>query len=202
MHLLQVQNFSYSIGFKSILEKVNLKLSHKKRTALRGENGAGKSTLLRCILHYAHYKDFIVWNKEIPVSQKTISYLGHELGLYNSLSLFENLKFFHSIAQSPISWDTIEKWVNNFQLQLRWDDPIYSLSRGMKQKVALVRALIPNASLLLLDEPFTGLDHKSNIEIREILKLISESTSILAVIHEVEDDFWEETIHLQRPGAK
>jgi len=144
----------------------------------------------------------MIWNKEIPISHNSISYLGHELGLYNSLSLLENLQFFHSIAEIPIEWKQVEDWVHKFQLQLRWDDPIYTLSRGMKQKVALIRALIPSSHLLLLDEPFTGLDQKSNLEIREILKEISTEATILAVVHEEEDQFWEETIQLDRAGIK
>jgi len=96
----------------------------------------------------------------------------------------------------------VEGWVQKFKLQLRWDDPIYTLSRGMKQKVALIRALIPNSHLLLLDEPFTGLDQKSNIEIREILKEVSRQSSILAVIHEEETAYWDEMINIAGKGIK
>lgn len=200
--MLQIQNLNYSIGFKSILEKVNLKLSQNKRYALRGENGAGKSTLLRCILNFRNFEEAISWNEELVLPRNRISYLGHDLGLYNSLSLLENLKFFYSIAECPIAWNQVEGWVQKFKLQLRWDDPIYTLSRGMKQKVALIRALIPNSHLLLLDEPFTGLDQKSNIEIREILKEVSRQSSILAVIHEEETAYWDEMINIAGKGIK
>ena len=202
MHLLQIQNLNYSIGFKSILEKVNLKLSQNKRYALRGENGSGKSTLLRCILNFRNFEEAISWNEELVLPRNRISYLGHDLGLYNSLSLLENLKFFYSIAECPIAWNQVEDWVQKFKLHLRWDDPIYTLSRGMKQKVALIRALIPNSHLLLLDEPFTGLDQKSNIEIREILKEVSRQSSILAVIHEEETAYWDEMINIAGKGIK
>ncbi len=198
LKLVHIKNLSYSIGIKSVLEKVNCSLSEKKRIALRGDNGSGKSTLLRCIVNYKMYGNSFEWNQILSNELDTLSYLGHELGLYNSLSMEENLRYFHSLSKSPRSWKSVQDMVKEFKLHLRWDDPIHVFSRGMKQKVALIRSLIPRSHLLLLDEPFTGLDQTSQSQIRELLKAISQETTVLAVVHELEDSFWEESLFLEK----
>jgi heme exporter protein A len=198
LELIHIKNLSYSIGIKSVLEKVNCSISQKKRIALRGDNGSGKSTLLRCIVNYNMFENSIEWNKNISMDLDPLSYLGHELGLYNSLNMEENLRYFHSLSKTPRPWEKIKEWVKEFKLHLRWDDPLHIFSRGMKQKVALIRSLIPRSHLLLLDEPFTGLDQTSQSQIRDILKSISQETTVMAVVHDMEDPFWEESLFLEK----
>ncbi|MCC5814848.1 MAG: ATP-binding cassette domain-containing protein [Leptospira sp.] len=197
MDILQIQNLNYSIGHKSILKKVNLQFSLGKSYVLRGDNGAGKSTLLKLILNYSHHKDSIFWKHSIQ-NRNQLSYLGHDLGLYSSLSLEENLRFFSKLTSNGYSWKKIQEWVEMCNLNRRWEDPIHSFSRGMKQKAAIIRAILVKPLLLLLDEPFTGLDDKSYPILISMLQEIKKDSAILAVVHGMEDSFWENNLRLEK----
>lgn len=198
--ILSISDLSYSIGSKSILKKVNLELSLGKSYVIRGDNGAGKSTLLKLILNHSHHPKSIHWNPELPKDRNLVSFLGHDLGLYSSLSLEENLRFFYSISKHSYSWDQVQIWVEACNLHRRWDDPIFSFSRGMKQKAALIRAVLAKPLLLLLDEPFTGLDEKSYPIIIGILGELKKDCSILGVVHGMEDFFWEQKFFIEKGG--
>lgn len=198
--ILSISDLSYSIGSKTILKKVNLELSLGKSYVIRGDNGAGKSTLLKLILNHMHHPKSIQWNSDIPNNRNQVSFLGHDLGLYSSLSLEENLRFFHSISKHSYSWEKVQTWVEACNLHRRWEDPIYSFSRGMKQKAALVRAVLAKPILLLLDEPFTGLDEKSYPIVIRILQELKNDCSILGVVHGMEDIFWEHKFCIEKGG--
>lgn len=148
---------------------------------VRGWNGSGKTTLLKSILHYDKYPDSI----EFPSNRSPrISYLGHELGLYTTLSLEENLEYFRGIAGECRSEDQVTSWLKDFRLWQRRKDPISSFSRGMKQKAALVRALLPNVDLILLDEPLTALDTDGVEKAKAVLESVLEDSAIIMVTHD------------------
>lgn len=198
MKILEIQNLSYSIGSKTILKKVDLEILQGVSYVLRGDNGAGKSTLLKLILNHSFHKESIRPQGHLPMDRNLLSFLGHELGLYSSLTLEDNLKFFHEVSQSPYPWDKVLDWVEKCRLHRRWEDPVYSFSRGMKQKAALIRAVLVRPMLILLDEPFTGLDDKSYPIVLEILQEALQDSAILAVVHGLEDPFWQKRLSLEK----
>lgn len=191
----QIRNFSYSIGQKKILHEIDFQLNTWDRVAIRGENGAGKSTLLRKILQFHRYPESMEYLSP-DLKRVPFSYLGHRLGLYASLSIEENLRFFHSLSKYSFPWKKIQYWVELLSLQNRWEDPVYTLSRGMKQKTALLRAISLRPICLLLDEPFTSLDEPSSQNILNILQEISKDMSIVAVLHGYHSPFWEKNLEL------
>jgi heme exporter protein A len=196
--ICKVQDLSYSIGQKVILKNLNFDLSLGKAVVLRGDNGAGKSTLLKILLNSKNFTQSVIINSE-PTE---ISYLGHDLGLYTSLSLAENLNIFHSLAINPLDWKTVQEWVEKFRLHLRWDDPIYLFSRGMKQKAGFLRAILSQPKILLLDEPFTGLDEHSVSLVYELIQSIKSRTAILSVIHGFQDLDWDGEFLLRNGSFK
>lgn len=198
VRILSISDLSYSIGEKTILKRVNLGLDERKTYVIRGDNGAGKSTLLKLILNGDHHAEAIQWNAQLDPRRSRLSYLGHDLGLYSSLSLEENLRYFHSLSPTGYSWEQVENWVEVCNLHRRWEDPIYGFSRGMKQKASLLRAILSRPYLLLLDEPFTGLDEKSYPKVMGILREIGEDTTVLGVVHGMEDCYWQESYILER----
>ncbi|MBK8393753.1 MAG: ABC transporter ATP-binding protein [Leptospiraceae bacterium] len=182
--ILSCKNLSYTIGYKKIFKNISFEIFPSEFTLLTGENGSGKTSLLKLILQSTHKKEFS-WNTNSE-SVNLLSYLGHENGLYSSLSLRENLTFFNNILKIPMPKEQVENLVAKFQLTKRMDDPVSTFSEGMKKKSGIIRALIARPLLLLLDEPLNGLDMHS---VQVFLKLLHSDfadTSILLVAHEID----------------
>lgn len=182
--ILSCKNLSYTIGYKKIFKNISFEIFPSEFTLLTGENGSGKTSLLKLILQSTHKKEFS-WNINSE-SVNLLSYLGHENGLYSSLSLRENLTFFNNILKTPMPKEQVENLVAKFQLTKRMDDPVSTFSEGMKKKSGIIRALIARPLLLLLDEPLNGLDMHS---VQVFLKLLHSDfadTSILLVAHEID----------------
>jgi len=180
--LVSIQNLSIYIGLKPIFKDISFQLFKKETVILSGENGTGKSTLLKAIFQSGEKKEFL-WSSQ----QKAVrlSYLGHELGLYSSLSLMDNLNYFSGILKHSFNKDNLNKLIKSFGLEKRLYDPIYTFSEGMKRKSGILRALLVDPELLLLDEPFNGLDAKSSEIFLDEIREIKNSTSILIVSHDL-----------------
>ncbi|EPG73117.1 ABC transporter, ATP-binding protein [Leptospira fainei serovar Hurstbridge str. BUT 6] len=148
---------------------------------VRGRNGAGKTTLLRSVLHHGKFGSNFRFE---PAIRPRISYLGHELGLYTTLSLEENLEYFSGISGTFRDSSEIETWLKEFRLWNRRKDPISSYSRGMKQKAALVRTLAPISDLYLLDEPLTALDGEGAVAAKTLLESVCKESAMLVVTHD------------------
>ena len=184
---LEVRDLSHKVGLHFILKNIHFELMQGEVLALLGPNGAGKSTLLKCLaglLPYSGQKQIFGsrLEKNYALRQK-IGYLGHETFLYMKLSARENLKFYSTLYNIDPDLDAVlrEYVLSDFSEQLA-----ETFSRGMKQRLALARALLPNPRLLLLDEPFTGLDQQSSELLRaKILDLRDEVAFVLAT-HELE----------------
>ncbi|KWV23351.1 ABC transporter ATP-binding protein [Leptospira interrogans] len=192
--LFVCKDLSYSIGKKKILKQVSFSIFRGEISLLRGDNGAGKTTLLRAILNHDRHKNCFTFQNRL--SAVKISYLGHELGLYTSLSLEENLRYFLPIAKIQYSKEKVETLLRAFQLWTRRLDPIFTFSRGMKQKAALVRTLLTGGDLILLDEPFTALDRSGLETAIRLLNEYSQNSAVLMVTHDPGISFGRRTVSL------
>ncbi len=142
---------------------------------LAGSNGSGKTTLLRIVAGLLRATGgsmtwFGVSDAPDPdeAARRRIGYLGHGVGLYADLTGRENLRFFAQMYDADES--RIDGLLARLELANRAGEPIRSYSRGMKQRLAIARAFVHGPELLLLDEPFTGLD-ASGADILETLLL-------------------------------
>jgi ABC-type multidrug transport system ATPase subunit len=116
-----------------------------------------------------------------------IGVLGHDLFLYPELTALENLAFFAALYKQPDSRAVALRALTRAGLADRADDPVTSFSRGMRQRVALERALIHQPKLALLDEPFTGLDDASTAALVERLGALRASgTIVILATHDLE----------------
>ncbi|TGK12315.1 ABC transporter ATP-binding protein [Leptospira fletcheri] len=179
--VLECSGLFYTIGRKSVLKNVSFSVFPGEALLVRGRNGAGKTTLLKSVLHHGKFSAEFRFRKG---PKPKISYLGHELGLYTTLSLEENLEYFRGISgtfRDPI-W--IETWLKHFRLWTRRMDPVSSFSRGMKQKAALVRALAPISDLYLLDEPLTALDGEGAAAAVSLLESVCSESAMMLVTHD------------------
>ncbi len=154
-------------------------------TALLGHNGAGKSTLLSIAstllqpssgqVHFGAH-DGRTGGASL---RSRIGMLGHDLYLYAELSPAENLRFFAAIYGLDNIERRIDMALERAGLSDRRDDAVAGFSRGMRQRLALERALIHDPRLLLLDEPFTGLDEAAREALRARLRSARDAGAIV-----------------------
>lgn len=176
--LLSCTDFTYQIGYRTLFRKAGFALFSEEILLLTGENGAGKSSLLRYL--YSHFREKMFQTEK----NLRISYLGHETGLYSSLSLFENLQYFSGLGGHDPDLQKAEFLLEGFSLKKRLHDPVFSFSEGMKKKSGLCRLFLQNAELYLLDEPFNALDKKSYDFLEKIILEKKKTAGVVLVSHD------------------
>lgn len=137
------------------LRNVSFSAGPRDCVALLGANGAGKTTLLKLLARLSNPQK---GELSLPPRERC-GYVGHGLGLYDELSARENLEFWASVYGSPRQ--AVDEWLQRVSLDHVAHAPVREFSRGMRQRVALGRAFLHRPDLLILDEPFTGLDQRS-----------------------------------------
>ncbi|TGL19510.1 ATP-binding cassette domain-containing protein [Leptospira bourretii] len=196
--LLETKALTITVGEKVLLKEIYLSFFETGLVAVLGENGAGKSTLLKEIYHHSLSSPKWTWHQ----GKKKLSYLGHELGFYSSLSLEENLEYFAKLDGRPLDQTRKNQLLESFRLQKRIWDPIHTFSRGMKQKAAILRVLLSSADVILFDEPYTGLDADSSKILSDLLNEESKSKLILAVLHSIPDELkCTSQLQIEKGGA-
>ena len=195
--ILKCSNLSYSIGYKKILKSINFNVQAGEIVGLTGDNGSGKSSLLKLLLKKNKQ---IFWNCTTTPQKFKISYLGHEPGLYSSLTLGENLDYFSGISQGRMNQKKMKELLALFKLEKRLYDPVYTFSRGMLQKAALIRSIGMNSCLYLLDEPYTGLDESSVAILNEAILDLKKESSVILVVHssELVKKLTDRIVHLEK----
>jgi heme exporter protein A len=159
-------------GRRRALHRVSLTAAAGTITALLGPNGAGKSTLLSIAATLLQHTSGDVRYGDVDAAQggarlrARIGLLGHDVYLYPELSAAENLRFFARVYALDGIERRVDAALDRAGLLERRDDAVAGFSRGMRQRLALERALIHEPRLLLLDEPFTGLDEAARNTLR------------------------------------
>jgi ABC-type multidrug transport system ATPase subunit len=183
---VRLTEVSRHFGRRRALSKVSLTLHAGDIVGLLGPNGAGKSTLIGILATLVTASTGEVWYGErtarqggAPLRQR-IGLLAHELHLYGELTARQNLSFFGALygIESGLAIDAA---LTRAGLVERADDPVTSFSRGMRQRLGLERALLHAPRLVLLDEPFTGLDDRSVGAVSDRLRQLAASGAIVLV---------------------
>ena len=184
---LQLIDVSRTFGRRRALNKVSLTAEAGSITALLGPNGAGKSTLLSIAATLlqpssgrVEYGQYVAATAGSQLRAR-IGMLGHDLYLYPELSAAENLRFFARIYNLQAIERRIDEALDRAGLAPRRDDLVSEFSRGMRQRLALERALIHEPRLLLLDEPFTGLDEAARAALRARLLAARAAAAIVVL---------------------
>lgn len=196
MKILDVQEVGTSIGKKELIKDISFQLNAGTIMALVGHNGAGKSTLIKTIMgiHEKTKGKIIIQNtydqdKDFLKFKRLISYLPEEPLLLTELTVMQHFQLY------GISYDLPEKelqtkitrYVDGFELTEKLNEYPESLSKGMRQKVQAICALLPNTPVLLIDEPFMGLDIYAMDFLEELIHEKSqEGASILLTTHQLD----------------
>jgi heme ABC exporter ATP-binding subunit CcmA len=190
---LAVDDVSRHFGRRRALSHISVRAPAGEILGLLGPNGAGKSTmmaviatLLRPSAGRVRYGAHDAARDGAPL-RAAIGVLGHDLFLYPELSAHENLAFFAGLHGATDARKAADTALAQAGLADRGGDPVGSFSRGMRQRVALERALIHEPRLVLLDEPFTGLDDASTAALVARLNgLRARGTIVILATHDLD----------------
>jgi heme exporter protein A len=190
---LSLTEVTRSFGRRRALWRVNLTVASGEIVGLLGPNGAGKSTLLSLVSTLvAPSSGEIRYGRSTsheagPSLRARIGMLGHDLFLYPELTARENLAFFARLYALRDVDAVVDRALAQANLADRGDDQVSGYSRGMRQRLALERALLHQPRLLLLDEPFTGLDDASGQALVARLRTLrDEGCIVLVATHDLD----------------
>lgn len=193
--IIEVSRLGLSLQGKSILKDVNFEIHKAKICAFIGENGAGKTSTIRCIAGlYPPSRGVcnMFGEPSYGMSQRTRNRFGivlDEGGVYGEMTAWEHMLFFGRLRglDKPKIADRFKKLAEHFELKST--APAGRFSKGMKQKLMIIRELLHEPELFILDEPFNGLDPDARIFLRDKLRGISteQGTSILISSHDLFD---------------
>ena len=200
MEQIIIKNLSKSYGTLTVLKNVNLTLDRYKTYCLMSPSGTGKTTLFRILmgLEKADAGD-IIWNVGSGAGADTdtdasrslrISTVFQEDRLCPSFSPLENVMMVqkkHASEISGISGDEIRTAMCRLLPEECLNRPVSTLSGGMKRRTAILRALLTKSDMLLLDEPFTGLDEETKIDVIRFLQEYRNNRFLLISTHQKED---------------
>jgi ABC-2 type transport system ATP-binding protein len=193
MNLLEVRNLKKYFATQKAVDDISFDLEKGSIFGLLGPNGAGKTTLIRMItgIFYPDEGQIIFNGKTFdPLNDvQQIGYMPEERGLYKKMKIGEQAVYLAQLKGLSHSEATerVKKWFVKFEMQSWWNKKIEDLSKGMGQKLQFVTTVLHNPGLVILDEPFSGLDPvNSNLIKDEIYNLAAGGATIIFSTHRME----------------
>jgi heme exporter protein A len=192
-HAIETQGLTKSFGSRRALAGVDLSVGHGECLTIFGPNGAGKTTLIKLLATLskpsagsARVDGMDIRSQAFQVRRR-LGVVTHSTFLYNELTVSENLRFYGRMYRVPNLEHRIREVVSQVQLESRLHDRVGTLSHGMQKRVAIARAVLHNPSILLLDEPETGLDPQATLMMRQILDALnSGDRTVVMTTHNLE----------------
>ena len=194
--MLSIKNISKTYRKSNVkaIDNISLEIEEGDIFGFVGPNGSGKSTTIKCVTGIHSYDEGeIMFNgisvKDNPnICKKDMAYVPDNPDVYETLSGIDYINFICDVYgvgdERKVS---IEKYATMFNIKDQLSNQIRSYSHGMKQKVVLIAALAHNPKLLILDEPFVGLDPKASYDLKEVMKeLCANGTMIFFSSHVLE----------------
>ncbi len=182
---IEIEGLTKSFGNRPALRGIDLEVRRGESLVIFGPNGAGKTTLIKLlatIMNPTSGKvtiDGLDLKKDAEAVRRRIGVVSHQTFLYGNLTAYENLKFYSRMYDVPAYEERIHELATMVEMAPRLHDRVCTLSRGMQQRLAIARCLLHRPSIMLLDEPETGLDQQAISILWEALQREGETTTIL-----------------------
>ncbi|TGD20940.1 ATP-binding cassette domain-containing protein [Companilactobacillus suantsaicola] len=190
--MLKIEDINKNFGDLKALDHVSFDVSDGEILGLIGQNGAGKSTTFHSILNFLHYQGKITWNDQ-PITESVfdeIGYLPEERSLMPKLTVEQQITYLARLKNKPAKEikPKIDDWLKKFAVKGSKKDKIKDLSKGNQQKVQLICTLIHEPKLVILDEPFSGLDPvNADLLKQAILETKKNGAAIIFSSHDMEN---------------
>ena len=202
---LVLKNVSKSFVGKKVVDNISLELKQPGVYGLLGTNGAGKTTTIRMILGILKKDEGeITWNgKEVNRKSVNFGYLPEERGVYPKTKIFDQLMYFAELKgiDRQTATNSINKWAKELKVEEYLQMTAEKLSKGNQQKIQFMTAIIHNPELVILDEPFSGLD-PVNTEILKniIINLVKDGKYVIMSAHQMPtiEEFCENILILNK----
>jgi ABC-type multidrug transport system, ATPase component len=200
--MIEIKGLTKSFGTKEVLHGIDLTIQNGELFGFIGHNGAGKTTTIRAMVGILDFEEgsITINGKSIKDQakevKKELAYIPDNPDLYPNLTGEKYLNFIADIFEVNTETRTtlIKKYADEFELTANLGDIISSYSHGMRQKLALISAFIHNPKVLILDEPFVGLDPKASHTLKNMMRELCEqggivffSTHVLEVVEKLCD---------------
>ena len=190
--MIEIKNVTKKYGSNVALKDVSFTVNDGEILAFIGHNGAGKTTLIKAIvgIHKFDEGDILINGKSIkdrPVEcKKEMAFVPDNPELYEQMKAIDFINFVCDIYEvsQDVREKNIKKYAKMFEIEDKLNDTIESFSHGMKQKIALISALAHEPQILVMDEPFVGLDPKAVYDVKEVMnEMIKEGKTIFFSTH-------------------
>ena len=194
--MLEIKGLKKSFKATEVLKNLNLSINEGEIVCLLGNNGAGKTTLINCILRmlqadagsiFLEGRDISTYKNEEYFS-KVNALLESSVNVYDYLTGWQNIEYFSGLQNIDSGNEKIKTYISLFELKEAIHEAVGTYSRGMRQKLALLIALMSSPKLLLLDEPTLGLDIQSKLSVIQTLNTIikTEKIAVLLTSHQMD----------------
>ncbi len=187
---LIVENVSKNFGGKKAVDNISFEISKPGLFALLGTNGAGKTTTIRMMLGILK-KDTgkIIWNgKEVDRENVNFGYLPEERGIYPKTKIVDQLEYFGRLKglSKQEALKSIDYWLDRLKMTEYKNEKAEKLSKGNQQKIQFITAIMHDPELIVLDEPFSGLDPVNTDILKEvIIELVNKGKYIVMSSHQM-----------------
>jgi ABC-2 type transport system ATP-binding protein len=190
MFAVQLQGVTKHFGSHRAVDELSLDVPAGALYGFIGPNGSGKTTTLRMIMRILHPdrgEITVLGDHSLNAANNRVGYLPEERGLYKQMKVREVLRFCAELKGFRHSWKAIAAWLERLGLAAWADKKVQALSKGMAQKVQFIATVIARPELVLLDEPFSGLDPVNAEVLREaVLDLKRDGTTVIFSTHDME----------------
>lgn len=193
MNILEVRNLKKYFANQKAVDDISLEIREGSIVGLLGPNGAGKTTLLRMItgIFYPDSGDILFNGKNFEPEKDVvqIGYMPEERGLYKKMKIGEQAVYLAQLKglDKTDATKKIGEWFERLEMQTWWNKKVEDLSKGMSQKLQFVITVLHNPKLIILDEPFSGLDPvNANLIKDEIFRLSANGATIIFSTHRME----------------
>jgi len=190
---IEVRKLTKAFGHTAALRGVDLSVGEGEFLTLFGPNGAGKTTLIRVVASLTRPTAGTVHvqgedlGKAATALRRHLGLISHNPLLYGDLTPDENLRFFAKMYDLPDAARRIDTVLDQVGLVARRRDPVRTFSRGMVQRLAIARAILHDPAIMLLDEPYTGLDLQAADMLRAVLQdLAASNRTVILTTHNLE----------------